>query len=895
MGVSLLDLHWLGYMGLGVVVFFVASFYYVLLRGFGVLPLLSHASLILLFIVYTFLFLVGDFSLAVVYYNSHSGLPWYYRVAGGWSNGGGSFLLFSSLTSLTSILVSASPRVRGVRVAQAGFILVALSGLVLAFVNGAFDRVHGVVEGLGLNPLLVNPWVYPHPIATFLSYSLLACSAILAIVNLNSISRVLASTSWVALTAALVFGGLWSYETLGWGGYWAWDPVEVAQLTPWLLLTASLHSLAVSQRLYQALMAVSLASIYYSFLVVRAGLSPLHSFASPQAYTASVSLLAIAVLLAVASFKVRGLSLEVKGLKGYATLASIIASLYSASVLVGALTPSILSNLTGLGSLTPPAFDTGVMVYTTLLAPAAVIALILAPIPFTPDRLHKVTVLLGAIVFSLALTGFWTTGYTYAGKSGFYSNTLGPSLAVLAAYTLAVLLASATLLALRRFYRLSLIAAQHAFLVLTLIGVVLSAPYAYNQGYFETLKVEVGVIKGDFSVLEAHYHLREGYINLSQVLAIDRALLESTLSLIRKATIEATYLKAAVDASKELLSELALDKFADGIQVGDIGFEVSGIGLVWARNSTLKLKLLEVGNATLATLEVTGFFEPGLGDGLYNLSKPLELRLGYANLTVSGLAVIGDSVILRGALRGHSYAEIPLLSTSPLLKVYKLYIDSGEVRELYSLSSASEELNLAMINMCLDNIIYCNNIIPELIPRVLEFNVKLRTPGGLGEVRLRYDIGGEIAGVKGLVPRSYIARSGLSDHYIAVYPRVVNITKTITMTEAEVAYLREATRNLSEEEKIALTTLLITSRLRGELGDPRAVIELNPLEYATATLKLYNETRNWKGAVEEVTIRVKTIPYIWILWIGVTLTLTAQTILTGIETIRLRRKQREEA
>jgi hypothetical protein len=376
---------------------------------------------------------------------------------------------------------------------------------------------------------------------------------------------------------------------------------------------------------------------------------------------------------------------------------------------------------------------------------------------------------------------------------------------------------------------------------------------------------------------------------------MDRALLESTLSLIRKATIEATHLKAAVDASKELLSELALDKFADGIRVGDIGFEVSGIGLVWARNSTLKLKLLEVGNATLATLEVTGFFEPRLGDGLYNLSKPLELRLGYANLTVSGLAVIGGSVILRGALRGHSYAEIPLLSTSPLLKVYKLYIDSGEVRELYSLSSASEELNLTRINRCLDNIIYCNSVIPELIPRVLEFNVKLRTPGGLGEVRLRYDIGGEIAGVKGLVPRSYIARSGLSDHYIAVYPRVVNITKTITMTEAEVAYLREATRNLSEEERIALTTLLITSRLRGELGDPRAVIELNPLEYATATLKLYNETRNWKGAVEEVTIRVKTIPYIWILWIGVTLTLTTQTILTGIETIRLRRKQREEA
>ena len=87
-------------MGLGVAVLFVASFYYVLLRGFGVLPLLSHVSLVLLFIVYTLLFLVGDFSLAVVYYNSHSGLPWHYRVAGGWSNGGSLLLLFSNLPYL---------------------------------------------------------------------------------------------------------------------------------------------------------------------------------------------------------------------------------------------------------------------------------------------------------------------------------------------------------------------------------------------------------------------------------------------------------------------------------------------------------------------------------------------------------------------------------------------------------------------------------------------------------------------------------------------------------------------------------------------------------------------------------------------------------------------------
>ena len=88
----------------------------------------------------------------------------------------------------------------------------------LASVSGVLDRVHGVVEDLGLNPLLVNSRVYPHPIATFLSYFLLACSTILAVSGVVGPSRVLASASRVVLTSAPVFGGLWSYETLGWGG-----------------------------------------------------------------------------------------------------------------------------------------------------------------------------------------------------------------------------------------------------------------------------------------------------------------------------------------------------------------------------------------------------------------------------------------------------------------------------------------------------------------------------------------------------------------------------------------------------------------------------------------------------------------------------------------------------
>ena len=126
-----MDLHWLGFMGLGDV-FSATSFYYVLLRGFwctpSSIPRFSHATIHCIL----FCSLVGGFSLAVTHHNSHSGLPWYYRVAGGWSDGG-SLLLFSNLPYL--ILAPASPRIR---VAQAGFTLVPLPGLMLVSVTGVF-------------------------------------------------------------------------------------------------------------------------------------------------------------------------------------------------------------------------------------------------------------------------------------------------------------------------------------------------------------------------------------------------------------------------------------------------------------------------------------------------------------------------------------------------------------------------------------------------------------------------------------------------------------------------------------------------------------------------------------------------------------------------------------
>lgn len=873
----MLQLHWVGFLGFGVILAFIISSYYVLIRGVGLIHLLPHISLIFLFAVYTLLFVMGDFSLAVVYFNSHSGLPLHYRVAGSWSNGGGSLLLFSTLTSLIAILLYKHTS----RLSAVGFNLVSLSGLLLALVNGVFDKLEGpVVEGLGLNPLLVNPWVYPHPIATFISYSLVASATLTALSNNYGVSRLLASLSWATLTLALLFGGMWSYETLGWGGYWAWDPVEVAQLIPWLLVTASLHSLQLDRRFYTLLMAMSLASIYYGFLVTRAGITPLHGFASPEAYTAYISLASIAIVTLVAYFKTRGLSVEVRGLRGYSMLITVILTLYSAAVLTGALAPSVLANITGLTSLNPPAFDSGVRLYTTLLAPAVLVALLTLPLAFIPRSSHAmITSAMGALIAVITLLAITSTGYTYAPRSGFYANILGPIIGVLSAYTTLILAVNGLILLARRATRLGLTSIQHSLLALALLGITLSAPYAYNQGYFETTTLKLGVDSGGLQLQGVSYEVTGGYINLRDVVARDRVLLEATSQLLALISSIRVYVEN-VDRSTRLLDELGVTRLIEGVKVGYVEFETRE-GVVRVENVTFKLELLDLGNGTLLLPVISGVNMGGFDH--VNLSKPVELELGGLRVYILSLRSFNGLIAVECIVSGSRELRLPMVIGGYTLRAYKLYLESVEAREVYAIAKRIG-LDKLEIPECRSNL-ECINIVPEGIPRLVELNTLLRTPGGLVEAHVKYDVGGELAGVKGLVPRSVIVRMGLSDYYIALYPKVYNVTRMVTVTEAEIAYLSRSYEGLSEGERLTLTALLILSRTRSDIGDPRALINLNPLEYTLATLKLYEISRNWSKPTGEVIVRSKTVPYTWLLWIGVT---TAVLVHIATITVSLR-------
>lgn len=866
------SLHWLSLLWFASLLLLFVSLYYSLIRGFGFIHVVSHLSVLALFSVYVVLFLLDDFTLAVVYYNSHSELEWYYKVAASWSNGGGSLLLFSTIVSLVAILVLLYSGVRASRLACAGFSLVPLSGLLLAFVNGVFYRAEGVVEGLGLNPLLVNPWVYPHPIATFASYALIASSTVLAFSGLLRASRIVASMAWILLTLALMFGALWSYETLGWGGYWAWDPVEVAQLIPWLLLTSAIHSIAISLRLYELLLASTLASVYYSFLVVRAGLSPIHSFASPQAYTAYISVIAIALVMMLALVRARGVTIEVRGLAGYSILASTLLPLYAASTLVGALTPSLLSNLLGLGSLSPPAFDSGVRLYTALLAPATLAALVVLPVPFAPSWFRLPLVILGSLLCLVTPVAILALGYTYAPKSSLYTNMLGVTIAVVAAYTSLTLLTLAIYWFIAGSLANTLRALQHSFLALTLIGIALSAPYSYNQSYFEDTTLKLGAPSGGVELLGLNYEIKGGYIDLQRALEKDPVIARATSSLLMKIA-RILWFKEMVDEASRELEEWGFKRLLEGVKVEELELETRG-GLLRLQNTTLRLELVSLDNETLAILKLEGFktLNP------INLSKPARLELGgNVSLEIYGLDVLNDSVMVIGNLKGRVELGIPAKLANPAFRAYAIYSNDPKARELYELT---RDLGLEEpLKSCYLSEVNCVKMLPERIPRVLELHVTLNVAGDARRAILRYDVGGELVGVKGLVPRSVITRIGLSDLYIALYPKVFNVTSTVRVTEAEIAYLSKTYESLDETGRLALTALLVTSRLRSDVGNPRALIEMNPLEYVTATLKLYREASSMEGEMYEVIARVKVVPYMWVTWIALTLAVVTQVIL----------------
>ncbi|SFC34530.1 cytochrome c-type biogenesis protein CcmF [Halobiforma haloterrestris] len=229
----------------------------------------STLSLVVAHTYLTYQFVVGDYTNAYVWQNSADYLALLYRLTGPYANHEGSILLWATLTAVVATWTVYSSRFegRGANLAQsislgivAAFATMLVAQSPFTPIEVAFpDTPAGFVppDGDGLNPLLVDPWMAIHPPITFSAYALLIVPFALGVTHFVSLFRGEDSVfdewlgsmrqwlrvSWLLLTAAIVFGGIWAYGVLGWGGFWSWDPVETAVLIPWLALTGSLHAI----------------------------------------------------------------------------------------------------------------------------------------------------------------------------------------------------------------------------------------------------------------------------------------------------------------------------------------------------------------------------------------------------------------------------------------------------------------------------------------------------------------------------------------------------------------------------------------------------------------------------------------------------------------------------
>lgn len=244
-------------------------------------------------------FLRDEFSIRYVASHSSSNLPALYKATALWAGQEGSLLFWFWLLTLFSAAFVLRHG-RGDEIADRSLPPLAFTqlffSLLLLIPGRPFEKLpFPPEEGRGLNPLLQNPGMILHPPTLYIGYVgftipfALGMGALLAgraDAEWVRRSRIWAMISWLSLTLGIIFGAKWAYLELGWGGYWAWDPVENASLMPWLTATAFLHSIMVQERwdalrFWNILLATITfeLSIFGTFLTRSGILSSVHSFA----------------------------------------------------------------------------------------------------------------------------------------------------------------------------------------------------------------------------------------------------------------------------------------------------------------------------------------------------------------------------------------------------------------------------------------------------------------------------------------------------------------------------------------------------------------------------------------------------------------------------------------
>jgi len=384
-------------------------------------------------------FVRNDFSVLYVASNSNSALPLHYRIAAVWGGHEGSLLLWVLMLCVWMLAVAGFSRhlpqaVQARILAVMG--LVALGFLLFMLTtSNPFERLFPApADGRDLNPLLQDPGMVFHPPLLYMGYvgfSVAFAFAIAALIggNLDATwarwTRPWTTMAWLFLTIGIALGSAWAYYELGWGGWWFWDPVENASFMPWLVGTALIHSLAVTEKrgsfkswtVLLAILAFSL-SLLGTFLVRSGVLSSVHAFATDP--RRGLFILGLLTVVIGASLMLYAWRAPKVGLGARFALVSretallgnnVLLLVAAGAVLLGTLYPLLLDAL-GLGKISvgPPYFDT---VFVPLMTPVLFLMGI-GPLARwkqaeLPDLARRLRWALGAAVIAALLAG-WLAG-----------------------------------------------------------------------------------------------------------------------------------------------------------------------------------------------------------------------------------------------------------------------------------------------------------------------------------------------------------------------------------------------------------------------------------------------------------------------------------------------------
>jgi cytochrome c-type biogenesis protein CcmF len=392
-------------------------------------------------------YVTSDFSVLNVAENSHSAKPLLYKVTGVWGNHEGSMLLWVLILSLFGAAVAwfgsnLPPELQARVLSVQGMIGLGFL-LFILLTSDPFQRVvPAPLDGNGLNPVLQDPGLAFHPPFLYLGYVGFSVAFAFAVAALIE-GRVDATwarwvrpwtlAAWCFLTIGIAMGSWWAYYTLGWGGWWFWDPVENASFMPWLVGTALLHSAIVVEKrdalkswtILLAIITFSL-SLVGTFLVRSGVLTSVHAFAvDPRRGIFILALLVIAIGGSLTLYALRAPALKGGGIfapvsrEAALVLNNLILTTAAATVFLGTLYPLFLDAVGG------PKLSVGYPFFDRTFAPLMVPALI--AVAFGPLLAWKRGDLLGA------LQRLWIAfaGALVLALIVFYVTHGGPVLAVL--------------------------------------------------------------------------------------------------------------------------------------------------------------------------------------------------------------------------------------------------------------------------------------------------------------------------------------------------------------------------------------------------------------------------------------------------------------------------------